>query len=237
MDDSNENNFSDKSIRRAFIRKVYMILTSQLLFTLVFVTIFTLVESVKIFVTKYQWIYYVAYAVFIVTYFVLICVKKVRRTVPWNFICLFIFTAAFTYMTAMIAAYHKTYIVLIALAITVLVCVGVTIFAIQTKIDFTVCSGVLFVCSLVVLFFGIACMLVYAFADPDERTQKILQCVYGAICALLFSAYLIFDTQMLIGNKKNSISEEEYIYAALQLYVDMVQIFLAIMQFAGAVDR
>ena len=40
-----------------------------------------------------------------------------------------------------------------------------------------------------------------------------------------------------MGNKKNSISEEEYVYAALQLYVDVVQIFLAILQIAGAIDQ
>ena len=49
--------------------------------------------------------------------------------------------------------------------------------------------------------------------------------------------YLVFDTQMLIGNKKNKISEEEYVYAALQLYVDVVQIFLAILQITGAVSK
>ena len=42
---------------------------------------------------------------------------------------------------------------------------------------------------------------------------------------------------MLIGNKKNVISEEEYIYAALQIYLDMMQIFLAILQIVGAIKR
>ena len=42
---------------------------------------------------------------------------------------------------------------------------------------------------------------------------------------------------MLLGDKKNAISEEEYIYAALQLYLDMVQIFLAILQIVGAVSK
>ncbi|ESO03372.1 hypothetical protein HELRODRAFT_80314, partial [Helobdella robusta] len=66
---------------------------------------------------------------------------------------------------------------------------------------------------------------------------QVLQCVYGSVCALLFSMYLVFDTQLLMGDKSNRISEEEYIYAALQLYLDMVQIFLAILQIAGAVKN
>ena len=39
--------------------------------------------------------------------------------------------------------------------------------------------------------------------------------------------YIVFDTQLLLGGKhKYSISQEEYIFASLNLYVDIVQMFL-----------
>ena len=51
--------------------------------------------------------------------------------------------------------------------------------------------------------------------------------------ALLFSLYLIYDTQLIIGGKKHSISPEEHIYASISLYIDVVYIFLAILGIGG----
>jgi protein lifeguard len=46
---------------------------------------------------------------------------------------------------------------------------------------------------------------------------------------------LIYDTQMMMGGKhKYSISPEEYIFAALNLYLDIVQIFMHILTIIGA---
>lgn len=46
--------------------------------------------------------------------------------------------------------------------------------------------------------------------------------------------FLVYNTQLLIGNRELAISPEEYIYAALSLYVDIVHIFLFILQISGA---
>jgi len=46
--------------------------------------------------------------------------------------------------------------------------------------------------------------------------------------------YLVFDTQMMMGgNKKYSISPEEYIFAALSLYIDIVMLFMYILEIIG----
>ncbi|KAH9519235.1 hypothetical protein Btru_075017 [Bulinus truncatus] len=49
-------------------------------------------------------------------------------------------------MTATISSFHSTEIVLIAAGITAAICLSISLFAIQTKIDFTMCS-VTVVCS------------------------------------------------------------------------------------------
>lgn len=49
--------------------------------------------------------------------------------------------------------------------------------------------------------------------------------------------FLAYHTQLLIGNRKYSISEDEYVFAALSLYVDIVQIFLFLLQIVGAVRK
>ncbi|KAF0307318.1 Protein lifeguard 1 [Amphibalanus amphitrite] len=87
------SSFSSKAIRHAFIRKVYLILTLQLSFTLGMVALFTLHHDVKLFVQRHQYIYWASYGVFLVTYITLMCCGSVRRKHPWNFILLTLFGA------------------------------------------------------------------------------------------------------------------------------------------------
>lgn len=48
--------------------------------------------------------------------------------------------------------------------------------------------------------------------------------------AAVFSMYIIYDLQMIMGDKAVKISPEEYIFAALSLYVDIVRIFLELLK-------
>ncbi len=62
----------------------------------------------------------------------------------------------------MISAFYTFQSILIALGITIFVCLGVTLFSFQTKYDFTNCFGVLFVISLALFGFGIVCIFTYS---------------------------------------------------------------------------
>lgn len=224
--------FSDKSVRHAFIRKVYLILTAQLLVTCGFVCVFLLAHPVRDWVRRNAWFYYISYATFLITYITLVCCDNVRRRFPGNFIALSVFTLAFSYMAGTMASFHNTDSVLIAVGITAAVCLGISVFAIQTRIDFTKCTALIFILSLVVLLTGLACMIVYMVSGPN----RVLQVVYGGIAALLFGLYLAFDTQMIMGGRKHELSPEEYIYGALQLYLDVVYLFMIILSLVGSRD-
>ena len=116
---------------------------------------------------------------------------------------------------------------LIAAGICTAVCLALTIFAMQTKWDFTACGGILFVCVIVLFIFGIVAICI---------PGKVIHLVYASLGALLFSVYLVFDTQLMLGGEhKYSISSEEYIFAALNVYLDVLFIFLKIMRFFGRV--
>ncbi|KAA0194857.1 Transmembrane BAX inhibitor motif-containing protein 1, partial [Fasciolopsis buskii] len=221
--------FSEKSIRHAFIRKVYLILTAQLLVTVAFICLLLLVNPVRYWVLRNSWFYYISYGVFLCTYISLICCPSVRRRFPGNFIALAIFTLAFSYMTGTIASFHRTESVLIAAGITAALCLAITLFATQTRIDFTMCSAMLFVLTIVVFITGIVCAIVYAVSGPN----RVLQAVYGGLGALLFGLYLAYDTQMIMGGRKHEMSPEEYIFGALQLYLDVVYLFLMILSLFG----
>ena len=57
---SNFSNFSEDSVRRGFIRKVYSILMVQLLVTIAFICLFCFVKEIKQWVQENLWFYILA---------------------------------------------------------------------------------------------------------------------------------------------------------------------------------
>ena len=56
--------------------------------------------------------------------------------------------------------------------------------------------------------------------------------------AVIFSLYIIYDTQIMLGgNHKYSLSPEEYIFAALNLYLDIINLFLYLLSIFGGGSR
>ena len=57
---------------------------------------------------------------------------------------------------------------------------------------------------------------------------------FGSVGALIFSLYIVYDTQMMMGGKhKYSLSPEEYIFAALNLYLDIINLFRYVLIIVG----
>lgn len=218
--------FTDDSIRRTFIRKVYLTLSVQLCITFGIVCLFAFVPAVEEVVKSHPWMYYVAYAVFLVLYITLMCCEGVRRKSPQNIVLLMLFTLALSYLVGTISSFYSTKAVVITLGITAVVCISVTIFSIQTKFDFTKCAGLLFVLVMVLFLFGI----ITIFAHPYV---PYLHLIYGGLGALVFTLFLAYDTQLIMGGRSHEISPEEYIFGALTLYIDVVYLFLFILSLVG----
>ncbi|XP_047445342.1 protein lifeguard 3-like [Mugil cephalus] len=226
---ASNGNWDSVSLRHAFIRKVYLILAAQLMITTAIVAVFTFVDPVKKFVRDNQAVYWASYGVYFVTHLVLVCCQGPRRKSPWNMILLLIFTLALSYMTGTISSFYSTKAVFLALTITAVVCIAVTVFCFQTKVDFTKCQGLFCVLGIVVFVTGIITTIVLAF-----KYVPWLHMLYASLGAIVFTMFLAYHTQLLIGNRKYSISPEEYVFAALSIYVDIIQIFLFLLQIIGA---
>mmetsp|Transcript_18676 Transcript_18676/g.31941 ORF Transcript_18676/g.31941 Transcript_18676/m.31941 type:complete len:107 (-) Transcript_18676:70-390(-) len=103
--------------------------------------------------------------------------------------------------------------------------IAITVYAVTTKRDFTMCGPLLFIIGFV---FAIASLLMI----PFGYTNNLVFCCLGVI---LFSFYLLFDTQMIIGgkNRRYQIDEDSYILASVALYLDIINIFLYILRILG----
>lgn len=49
--------------------------------------------------------------------------------------------------------------------------------------------------------------------------------------ALVFGAFLVHDVQMLVGGRRYQLDPDEYVFAALSIYLDVVNLFLYLLQF------
>lgn len=64
------------------------------------------------------------------------------------------------------------------------------------------------------------------------KNPYVYLCRNGNSC-FFYLQFLAVDTQLLLGNKNLSLSPEEYIFAALNLYTDIIQIFIYILSIVG----
>jgi len=228
-DPYNTDGLSDKlseKTRLGFIRKVMMILATQLTFTAVGI-IFAVAnaDSVISFFSHNPYLLWVAIGVYIVTLLLLCCVRSIARTVPQNYICLGIFTCAMTVMCMAICAMYDPQSVMIAAILTAVMVCSLMFYAITTKTDFTLCIGVLWALILV----SLTCIILSIF-----MRSRILQIMISGVAIVIVSFYIVFDTQLIIGNKENKLQIDDYVFAAMMLYLDIIRLFLEILKILGS---
>jgi len=211
----------ETSLRIGFIRKVYGILSIQLLITVLMASL-TFIPVVKAFCLTNIWLFWVCLILSIVIIIPLLCFRDIARSYPMNYALLVGWTICESYMVAVCCSTYDPQIVITAAALTCAVTLGLTYYACTTKTDFTWMGGLLFVCLVVMLFFGIL-----AFFIP---ILKLVYCIFGV---LLYSIYLIYDTQLIMGKFGNEYEIDDYIIAAIMVYIDIIQIFLYLLQILG----
>lgn len=238
---NNNNNlyatpFADKYVRAGFIRKTYALLLMQLAFTFGLTFLFVFYPPIRDYIRSPagMWMFAASWAVGFGTLISLVCCCQAAiRQHPTNLIIMFIFTLAMGFMVATVAAFYNEQAVLIAVGTTFALTLGLTLFAIQTKIDFTLKSGLLFTASLSVLLFALLAIVMQWLLGYSS----ILRIAVAVAIAGLFSAFLVYDTQLIVGGKHArgmSYTPDDYVAASISLYLDVINIFLSVLSITGA---
>ncbi|KAI9719563.1 MAG: hypothetical protein M1812_003334 [Candelaria pacifica] len=202
-------------IRMQFVRKVYSILTVQLLATAVLSSVSFWSNSYKTWIQGHQWMMWVS--LFGAIGFMLLTFWK-RKSYPTNLVFLSGFTALEAYSISVIVSFYNSKIVIEALLITLGIFVALTVFACQTKYDFT--SWMPY------LFGGLWALILFGFMAAFFPYNSTAELLYGGIAALIFSGYILVDTQLVMRHYH----VEEEIAAAISLYLDIINLFLAILR-------
>ena len=137
------------------------------------------------------------------------------------------FTALEGVVVGAIAASYSLPTVALAVAITAGVTGGLAAYAARTKTDYTAQGGLLFSALLALIFTG----LVGAFT----RSAALDLLIAGG-GALLFSAYIVFDLQMLMGgaHTRFQLSPDDYVAGTIALYLDVINLFIYILRLLGS---
>jgi protein lifeguard len=141
-----------------------------------------------------------------------------RKSYPTNLVFLGVFTALEAYTISVITSFYESRIVLTALVFTLAIFVALTAFACQSKYDFT--SWIPY------LFGGLWILIIFGFMAAFFPFNSKVELGYGIVCALIFSGYILVDTQLVMRHYH----VEEEIAAAISLYLDIINLFLAILR-------
>ena len=205
---------ADINIRMGFLRKVYGLLSIQLLMTVVVASVFVMSSTVKLYVQDNPWTIGVA---FFLTMGILIGLLIKRRDHPANLILLSAFTLVQAYTVGVVVSMYDTTVVLEALFITLTVLLGLTAYTFQTKRDFSFMGFGLFI--------GLWCLLIGGLIQIFVHSTA-LELAISIGGALLFCLFIVFDTQAIM----QTLSPEEYILATINIYLDIINLFLHILR-------
>lgn len=212
-----------QSVRTNFVRKVLGIVSIQLLSTGM-MSYVTYAQKGKSFHSAHPSLMLLSVIVSIVALLTLAFSQRLRRKVPENYMILGVFTLAESYMVAGIIQAYEPQLIISALFLTGASVFGLTVYSLTTKNDITyfgglissLCSGML-VLILINWIFGLSFVNGLIF--------------YGSVLAS--GLYFVYDLKAILGNDSRKMDLDDYIMGAAVLYVDVVRIFIKILEILG----
>ena len=208
---------ADVALRLGFLRKVYGILTAQLILTII-VCITCQFSPMKELV---QGSPLLLVGVFIGTIVTLVALIFKRHDSPINLYLLTAFTFLESISLGTIITFYDSSVVIKAFVITATVFIGLTAFTMQSKYDYSTWGAGLFSMLLI--------LIMASFLQALFWTEA-MEFVISVAGAVVFCGFILFDTHMIM----HRLSTEEYIMAAVDLYLDLINLFIYMLRILQA---
>ncbi|GAU23404.1 hypothetical protein TSUD_334520 [Trifolium subterraneum] len=214
-------------LRWSFIRKVYTIITFQLLLTIAVASVVFFVPPIaRFFVSSIQGSVLHIVLVFL-PLITLWPLYYYHQKHPLNYFLLLIFTVTMAFPIGLTCAYAHGKIILEAVILTATVVFSLTLYtfwAVKRGDDFNFLGPFLFGALLVLIIFGLIQILF--------PLGKLSHMIYGCLGAIIFCAYIVYDTNNLI----KKYSYDEFIWASVSLYLDVINLFLSLFTVFSVAD-
>ncbi|KAI5077460.1 hypothetical protein GOP47_0007900 [Adiantum capillus-veneris] len=214
----------ENAMRWAFIRKVYTILSMQLILTAIVAGTVAFYHPVSEFLVRTPGIIIgIAFLPFI-----FLCpLYCYRQIFPLNLILLALFTASISFTIGIAAAFTEAKVIWESALLTAVVVVSLTLYtfwAARRGHDFSFLGPILFASLMIIIVF----IIIQIFFPLGRLSHAII----GGIASLIFCGYIIYDTDNLIKRY----TYDEYAWASVALYLDIINLFLSLMTLFRAVN-
>ena len=219
------------SVRAGFIRKVYGILSIQLLITFGFVFICQ-IKPIKYLILRNpafsgNLIIFSSF-MFLFLFLCLACCRGLSRKVPYNYLFLTAITLCEAISCSIASSIYSFQIVALALILTIVATLTITFYACTTKKDFSTWRVGLYCIFMQMVTFGMIAVLFKI---------RALYSFYTFCSTIIVGIYLIYDTQLIMGKLGGGYSVDAYIFATLEIYMDIIRLFLLILRILGNSSR
>jgi len=222
---------AQSEIRRGFVFKVYSLLVAMLAITTsvavpmqFMITPAWMMENVMVYNL-------LIFGSLFITIAMSCCCMGALRVFPTNYIFMLVFSVLYGIIVGSIAVRYTLASVALAAGVTCLIVLGLTFYACFTKTDFTGMGPFLFAALWGLIMMSFASM---ALSWIFPGMYSTLQTVYAGLGAILFSFYIVFDTQKILGGShKVQFNIDDYAFAAISLYLDIINLFIYILSLLG----
>ncbi|XP_031278211.1 protein LIFEGUARD 1-like [Pistacia vera] len=207
-------------LRWAFIRKVYAIISMQFLLTSAVASVVVFVKPIPHFFTNTALGLVVYILIVVLALIMLYPLSTYRKHHPWNFLLLIIFTVDLSFAVGVSCSFSKGRIILEAAILTSAMVVSLTLYtfwAVRRGNDFSFLGPFLFASLLM--------LIVFTLLQIFFPLGKLAHMILGCLASIIFCGYIIYDTCNLIKRY----TYDEYIIAAVDIYLDIINLFLALL--------
>lgn len=227
IEEGADTNITEAGTRNQFLKKVYAIVTIQILITAGISMLCIFVEPLVTFFSGNGWIWIIFLVCGFITLFIL---QMKRQNYPSNMVLLGIFTLFMGWFVGSICAAYQARgygsSVAFAFVITLAIFICITAYCWISKKDFSFLIGFIAAGFIALAVAFIVVFTIDVFGDLNQWAWFAIA-IGGS---LLMTAVLLFDTSQIV----NKYPVDEYIQGAISLYLDFINLFLCLLSAFGS---
>jgi len=235
----NANNFYDDKptygenfvirARVNFVRKVFSIVSFQLIVTAMFIYLSAFSKRYIRYAEHSPFTTFLSMCGTIFTSLILVFWKSLARTAPKNYYILGIFTLCESFLVSKLTVQYDATTIFGAIFLTAAVVSALTLYACTTKHEITYFMGLIAMLTMGSFFLFFIKIFIHG---------SFMSLVTSFIGAMLAGLYLIYDIKAIMGNHGTfKVDIDDYVGGALNLYIDIIQIFVRILHHLGDKDE
>ena len=222
-----DTSFINDNLTSKFLIKIYGILLFQFIIIFGIVLIFQ-IKSISSYIKTHPVLYWSIYVISFLAFFIIFILFLINpenlNKVPTNYFILFIMTIFLGLLCGVIASLYKYELVICAITCVIAIsfgsfCVGAFIKTKKLKFWY------LFVPSVV-------CIIIHYVIMILIFKKYYLYFFYCSLVAFVYALFIAFDTIII----KETYSVDEYILGALALTIDIIKLFIIILEYFGQSD-